>query len=76
MGEEVQQAEEHRGGLLHAEEAVEGPFAVELKDGLEVGRVAREARVGDYVLAVVVAFGGASPEKEAVLESWWMVLLE
>ena len=40
MGEEVEQAEEHGEGLLHAQEAVEGPFAVELEDGLAVGRVA------------------------------------
>ena len=40
MGEVVEEAEEHAEGLLHAEEAVEGPFAVELVDGLEVRWVA------------------------------------
>ena len=70
MGEEVEEAEEHGGGLLHAQEAVEGPFAVELEDGLEVGRFAGEALGGYDVLAGVVAFGGAGPEEEAVLEGF------
>jgi len=51
---------------LHAEEAVKGPFAVKLDDGLEVGRVTGEAMRGDDVLAGVTTFGGAVPEEEAV----------
>ena len=35
--EKVEQGEEDGKGLLHAEEAVEGPLAVELDDGVEVG---------------------------------------
>ncbi len=41
---------------------------MELEDRLPVGWVPREAGVRDYVLAGVVAFGGAGPEEEAVLE--------
>ena len=66
MGEKVEQAEEDRGRLLHAQVAVERPFAVVLQDGLEVWRIARKTAVGHNVLAAVVAFGGAGPEEEAV----------
>jgi hypothetical protein len=66
---------------LDAQEAVEGPFAVELEDGLQVGGFAGEAAGGGYVLAGVVAFGWAIPEEEAALEGcgwvlvgrWWVV---
>lgn len=61
---EVAEGEEHGEGLLHAEEAVEGPFTVELHHWL----VAGEADGGDDVLAGVVAFGGAGPEQEAEVE--------
>jgi len=50
---------------LHAEEAVEGPFSVELDDGLGV----EDTGIGYYVLAGVVAFGWAVPKEEAVEES-------
>jgi len=63
--EEVEEGEEDGEGLLHAEEAVEGPFAVELDDGFGF----EDARVGDYVLAGVIAFRGTVPEEEAVEES-------
>jgi hypothetical protein len=53
---------------LHAYEAVEGPFAVKLVDGLHVWRVSRETLFGGDVLAGVVAFGGAVPEEEAAVE--------
>jgi len=66
--EEVEEGEEDGGGLLHAEEAVEGPFAVELQDRGEVGRVAAEPGGGGYVLARVVAFARAGPEEQAVVE--------
>lgn len=62
--EEVEQGEEHGEGLLHAEEAVERPLAVELDDGLRVGEALRR----DDVLACVVALGGAVPEEDAVEE--------
>lgn len=67
MCEEIEEAEEDRGRLLNAHEAVEGPFAMELEDGFEVGWVARDSLVGDYVLAGIVAFGGTIPQQEAVL---------
>jgi hypothetical protein len=66
MGEEVEEREEDGKGLLHAEEAVEEPFPVELDDSY----IGCDALVGNYVLAGVVAFCWAIPEKEAVEESW------
>lgn len=39
--EVIKEGEEDAEGFLHAEETVEGPFAVELVDGLHVGRVPR-----------------------------------
>jgi hypothetical protein len=65
----VQQREDDAEGLLHAQEPVEGPFAVKLDDRLQIRRVAREASGGDDVLACVVAFGGAGPEKKAAVKS-------
>lgn len=63
---EVAEGEEHGEGLLHADEAVKGPFAVELDD-VEVGG---DAGDGDDVLAGVVAFGGTVPEEEATGEGY------
>lgn len=63
---EVEEGEDDGGGFLCAEEPVEGPFAVELLDG----QTARDALVGDYVLAGVVALGGAIPKEEFVVEDW------
>lgn len=64
VGVAVENAEEHREGLLDAKEAHERPFAVELLDGL--AGVVAGGRHG--VLAGVVAFGGAGPEEEAEVE--------
>lgn len=66
MGEEIKEGEKDGEGFLHAEEAVEGPFAMELDDGFGIGDALR----GDYVLAGVVALGGAVPEEETVKESY------
>lgn len=60
---EVSQGEEHGKGLLHAEKSVEGPFAVELDNGLVSG----DSLGGDNVLACVVTFGGAVPEEKATV---------
>lgn len=68
VSEEVEEREEHGEGLLHAQDTAEGPFAVELDDGL--GRGGGEADVGYDVLAGVVAFGGTGPEEEPVEEGW------
>ena len=68
--QEVEQREEDAGRFLNSGEAVEGPFAVELQDRFEVGRVAGEARLRYDVLAGIVAFGWAVPEEEAVLEGF------
>lgn len=64
VGPEVRGGEEDGQGFLDAEEAGEGPFAVELDDGEGAGL----AGGGDDVLAGVVAFGGAVPEEEAEME--------
>jgi hypothetical protein len=60
--EEVEQGEEDGEGLLHAQDAVEGPFAVELDDAV----VVEDALVRYDVLAGIVAFGGTIPEEELV----------
>lgn len=70
MGEQVHQGEKDGSWLLHAEEAVEGPFSVELHDGFEVWWVAGEAVVGYDVLTSVIAFGGAVPEEETMVKGW------
>lgn len=59
---EIGEGEEHAEGLLHAQEAVEWPFAVELDDVL----AGLDAAICDYVLTGVVAFAGAVPEEEAM----------
>lgn len=70
MREVVEEAEDDGEGLLHAQESVEGPFAVELEDGLTVWRVAGFSLVGYDVLADVVALRRARPQKEASLEGF------
>lgn len=68
VGEEVEERKDDGKGFLHAEEAVKGPFAMELEDGFAVWWVAGEALVGDDVLAGIVAFRRTVPEEEAVLQ--------
>lgn len=65
MREEIKEGKEDREGFLHAEKTIKGPFAVELNDRL--GRF--DALVGDYMLASIIAFRGASPEEES-MEEW------
>jgi len=60
MGEAIDEREKDREGLLHAEEAVERPFPVELEDAFGIGN----ALIGDYVLAGVVALSGTVPKEE------------
>jgi hypothetical protein len=58
MRPEIAEREEDTKGLLHAEEAIEGPFPVELFD-----REARGHALTSYnMLAGIIAFAGASPE--------------
>jgi hypothetical protein len=64
----VEEGKDDGKRFLHAEETVKGPFAVELEDWFAVRGFAGEAGVGYDMLAGVVAFGGAGPEEEAVLE--------
>lgn len=68
VGGVVEEREDDGEGFLHAKDAVEGPFTVKLDDG--EGRVLRDAHVGDYVLAGIVAFGGAGPEEQTMEQSW------
>lgn len=49
---------------------------MELVDGVEEGRVSKEAGVGGDVLADVVAFGGAGPVEEAACERCMLWLVE
>lgn len=65
MRPQVAEGKQHAEGLLHAEEAVERPFPVELDDGEGGGH----ATGCDDVLARVVTLGGAIPEHQAVEES-------
>jgi len=64
MRPQVAEGKQHAEGLLHAEEAVERPFPVELDDGEGGGH----ATGCDDVLARVVTLGGAIPEHQAVEE--------
>lgn len=68
MREVVEQREDDAEGFLHAEEAVKGPFAMELVDRGHVRRITGETCRGDDVLTCVVAFGGAVPEEHAAVE--------
>jgi hypothetical protein len=64
MYEQVEEREEDREGLLHAQKTVEGPFAVILNYFLAFGN----SFLRDYVLAGVVAFGKAVPEEKAMVK--------
>jgi len=68
MGQIVEQTEDDGEGLLHPQEPIEGPFAMELEDGFSVWRIAGFSLVRDYVLAGVIALVRARPEKEATLK--------
>ena len=70
VGQEVEEGEEDGKGFLHAQEAVKGPFAMVLDDGLEHRRVSRDTAVSDDVLADIIAIGGARPEKETKMECY------
>ena len=50
VGEKIEQRKDDGEGFLHAEETVEGPFAVELENWFAVGRFASKALIGDDVL--------------------------
>lgn len=70
MGKEVEEGEEYGEGLLHAHEAVEGPFAMVLDDWFQHWRVPRYACVRDNMLTHVVTIRGTCPEDEAKVERW------
>lgn len=72
--QEVEEAEENGGRLLHAQEAVEGPFAMELEDRFDVRRFAREAPVGHDMLAGIVALCWTGPEQETVFKRCTLML--
>lgn len=48
---------------MDTHEAVEGPFPMELDDGLKHWRVASHSGIGDHMLAGIVALGGTGPEQ-------------
>ena len=56
MGNEIEEREEHREWLLHAQEAVERPFAMELEYRFPIGRFASFSLIGYDVLACIVTF--------------------
>ncbi len=57
MGHEIEEGEEDREWLLHAQEAVKRPFAMELNNWFRRGYTL----VCNDVLASIVAFGSAVP---------------
>lgn len=59
MRPQVAEREEDTEGLLHAKEAIKGPFSIELLDGETRGH----ALVGNYMLTGIIAFAGAIPEE-------------
>jgi hypothetical protein len=56
---EIAEGPKDAEGFLHAEEAIEGPFPVELDDGLVMG----DTVLGYDVLAGVIAFARACPKE-------------
>ena len=66
MGEKIEKGEEDRERFLHAQEAVKGPFAMELNNFFRCCN----ALVGYDMLAGIVAFCWAVPEEELVEKSW------
>ena len=65
MRQEVHEGEEHGEGFLNAHETVERPFPMILYDRLNHRRLSCQSAVSDNMLARVVAFSWACPEKEA-----------
>lgn len=64
MREEVEEGEEDGEGFLHSQETVKRPFPVELNYVFGCF----DALIGDDVLAGIIAFCWAIPEKESVEE--------
>lgn len=67
MRRPVPQRKDHAQRLLHTQQPVERPLAVELDHRL--GRVAGLALDRDDVLTCVVAFGRTGPEEKAAMKS-------
>lgn len=68
MRKKIEKGEEDGEGLLDPDEAVKGPFSVELDDRIKHWWIARQAPAGNYLLTCVVAFRRTGPEKEAEVE--------
>lgn len=66
----VEEGEEDRGGLLHTQEAVEGPLAVVLVDG----QVLFDGVIGDGVHAEVSAVVDAGPLGKSQRQVQWFAL--
>ncbi len=69
VGEEVEKGEQDGERLLHAQKALEGPFAVVLYNRLR--RVPAQTKLRDDMLAYIIAIALAVPEQEAVVQRWW-----
>lgn len=54
--EEIKEGEKDGRRFLHAEKAVEWPFAMELKDRLKIWRFSGKALIRYNVLAEIIAF--------------------
>lgn len=66
--EEVEKGEQDGERLLHAQKALEGPFAVVLYNRLN--RIPSQTELRDDMLAYMVAIALAVPEQEAVVQRW------
>lgn len=65
--QKVEEGEQNGEWFLQAEEALEGPFPVELHDCVRRTWMLPQSLRSDNVLACVVAFRGTCPEEEAEL---------
>ena len=74
MCQEIEEGEEDRARFLHAQKAVEGPFAMVLENRIEHRRISRDATVCDDLLADIVAIGGTRPECKTQLERWGILI--
>lgn len=64
MSKVVEEGEYDGKELLDAHNTLERPFPVVLDYGLQHRRIPREPSIGNNMLAGIIAFGWAIPEKE------------
>lgn len=68
MGQKVEQRKEDRKRFLHADHSAKRPFPMELDDRSDHRRVSSDSKVGDDVLAGIIAFSRTVPEHETEME--------